>query len=129
MVAGIIFQCPKGEPAALVIEPVINESGIAEGLKKYEELKAADQGQYLFTERLMNDLGYRLLTQDKIAEAIEVFKVNVNDYPSSFNVYDSLGEAYMKNGEKELAIKNYEKSIQLNPNNENGRKMLEKLQQ
>jgi hypothetical protein len=127
MNATIFFYCPKGEPAATAIEPIINASGITEGLKKYNEMKSDPIGKYIFTEGLMNDLGYRLLTTDKATEAIEVFKVNVQDYPNSFNVYDSLGEAYMKHGDKELAIINYEKSVQLNPENENGKTMLEKM--
>ena len=63
----------------------------------------------------------------KTKEAIEVFKLDVDEYPKSWNVYDSLGEAYMKNGDKELAIQNYEKSIELNPDNENGKMMLKRL--
>jgi cytochrome c-type biogenesis protein CcmH/NrfG len=59
--------------------------------------------------------------------AIDFFRHNIEAHPNSYNVYDGMGEAYMKNGEKELAIPNYEKSIQLNPNNENGKQMLKKL--
>ncbi len=62
--------------------------------------------------------------KENIDEAIEIFKMNVADYPESFNVYDSLGEAYMKSGNKELAIKNYKKSLELNPENENAKNML-----
>jgi cytochrome c-type biogenesis protein CcmH/NrfG len=60
-----------------------------------------------------------LLQQKKNAEAIEVFKLNVEAFPESANTYDSLGEAYMKAGQKELAIKSYAKSLELNPNNRN----------
>jgi len=62
-----------------------------------------------------------------LAPLREIFKLNVKAFPEAFNPYDSLGEAYMLAGEKELAIKNYRKSIEINPDNENGRKMLEKL--
>jgi tetratricopeptide (TPR) repeat protein len=48
-------------------------------------------------------------------------------YPRSFNVYDSLGEAYLMNGDKDLAIENYRKSLELNPDNSNAAKMLKKL--
>ena len=65
--------------------------------------------------------------QEKIVEAIEIFKLNTEKYPDSWNVYDSLAEAYMKNGNVELAIKNYQKSVEMNPDNENGKEMLEKL--
>ncbi|MDZ7341124.1 MAG: tetratricopeptide repeat protein [candidate division KSB1 bacterium] len=64
---------------------------------------------------------------EKITEAIDVFKLNVNLFPESSNVYDSLGEAYMKHGDTELAIENYEKSLQLNPENNGAVEILKKL--
>lgn len=79
-------------------------------------------------EGIMNFLGYQLLYQaEDIDQAIEVFALNVSNYPKSFNVYDSLGEAYMVRGDTELAIENYEKSMVLNPDNTNGELQLEKL--
>ena len=59
--------------------------------------------------------------------AIEIFKLNVEAYPQCWNVYHSLGEAYMRHGEKEFAIQNYEKSLELNPQNTNAAEMLKKL--
>ncbi|MBC8184744.1 tetratricopeptide repeat protein [candidate division KSB1 bacterium] len=70
---------------------------------------------------------YYLIGAGKINEAIEIFKLNVIEFPESANVYDSLGEAFMKNGDNKLAIKNYEESLKLNPNNENAIKMLKEL--
>jgi tetratricopeptide (TPR) repeat protein len=67
------------------------------------------------------------LRDDKTEEAIDIFKLNVSEHPKSWNAYDSLGEAFMKQGEKELAIENYQKSLELNPSNENGKEMLKKL--
>jgi cytochrome c-type biogenesis protein CcmH/NrfG len=64
-----------------------------------------------------------------VNDAIEVFKLNVEDHPQSFNVYDSLGEAYAVNGDKELAVKNYARSVELNPNNTGGIEALKKLQE
>ena len=55
--------------------------------------------------------------------------LNIENFPDSWNVYDSLGEAYMKNGNKELAIKNYKKSLEINPDNVNGKKFLNKLEE
>jgi tetratricopeptide (TPR) repeat protein len=83
----------------------------------------------LINEAQMNRLGYMLLQGTKrFEDAIEIFKQNVQDHPESSNVYDSLGEAYMLSGNKELAIKNYQRSIELNPNNASSREMLKKLQ-
>ena len=79
------------------------------------------------TEVQVNRLGYGLLGKKRVEEAIAAFKMNTEDFPNSSNTYDSLGEAYMVAGEKALAIKNYEKSIELDPNNTNGIEMLKKL--
>jgi len=64
-----------------------------------------------------------------VLEAIEVFKINVKEFPESWNVYDSLGEAYVVNGDKESAIENYQKSVELNPNNQSGINALKRLKE
>lgn len=64
----------------------------------------------------------------KMDEAIGIFELNVKNYPDSWNAYDSLAEAYMKKRNKESAIKNYKKSLEINPKNTNARKMIDKLQ-
>jgi Tfp pilus assembly protein PilF len=89
-----------------------------------------NRGTYKVTEVEwdLNNAGYILLGQDKVKEAIDVFKMNVKLYPESSNVYDSLGEAFMKDGNKELSIKNYEKSLELDPKNDNAKKMIEELE-
>ena len=79
------------------------------------------------TEHSINRAGYELMEAGKTKEAIELFKLNVQLYPESWNVYDSLGEAYAATGDKVQAIQNYQKSIQLNPNNETGKAALTKL--
>jgi tetratricopeptide (TPR) repeat protein len=80
-----------------------------------------------YVENNLNTLGYNLLNAKKIKDAIEVFKLNVKLFPKSWNVYDSLGEAYAADGDTEEAIKNYEQSVQINPQNDNGVKVLAKL--
>lgn len=78
-------------------------------------------------EEHLNMMGYHALGSMDYKKAIELFKLNVVAYPESFNVYDSLGEAYMMAGERDLAIQHYERSLLLNPKNENGKRMLEKM--
>jgi tetratricopeptide (TPR) repeat protein len=75
----------------------------------------------------LNDTGYQFLGVNKISEAIELFKMNVRINPKSWNVYDSLGEAYALSGDKKLAIENYEISLKLKPDNKTGMLALEKL--
>ncbi|MCB0629990.1 MAG: alpha/beta hydrolase-fold protein [Saprospiraceae bacterium] len=78
-------------------------------------------------ENLINQIGYQLLAESRIDEAITVFQKNVEDYPKSFNVYDSLAEAYKEKGDKEKAEKLYRKSLEMNPANDNAVKMLAEM--
>ncbi|HLN52383.1 MAG TPA: hypothetical protein VK212_01660 [Lentimicrobium sp.] len=107
------------------IRETIGSSGIEAAVAKFRELSPKEE--YLLSEEEMNMLGYEYLQAEKYDEAIAVFKMNVEAFPDSFNTYDSLGEAYAAKGEKELAIKNYEMSVKLNPDNQNGVQMLKKL--
>ncbi len=80
-----------------------------------------------FSESELNELGYRLLSMKKFEDAIRVLRLNAEEFPNSWNVYDGLGEAYMDDGENDLAVKNYQKSLELNPQNTNAVAMLRKL--
>jgi tetratricopeptide (TPR) repeat protein len=78
-------------------------------------------------EAMINWQGYQLLTTNKVDEAIKVFALNTELFPGSWNTWDSLGEAYAKKGEKDIAVGYYKKSIVLNPKNENGKKIVADL--
>jgi len=112
-------------PLAETLLQLIMEKGIEQALQSYSALKQAKD--YYVTESQFNSLGYRLLGMKKVREAIEIFKLNVEAYPQSANVYDSLGEAYATSGDKELAVKNYRRAVELNPQNTNAIEMLKKL--
>lgn len=60
--------------------------------------------------------------------ALAVFQLNTEFYPQGFNTWDSLAEYYMNAGDKAKAIEYYKKSIALNPNNDNGKKILKQLE-
>jgi tetratricopeptide (TPR) repeat protein len=81
----------------------------------------------LFDESSINMAGYNYLEQNKLNMAIGIFKYNVKKFPGSANTYDSLAEAYMKNNQKELSIKYYKKSLELNPENNNAEEMIKKM--
>ena len=106
---------------------ILNSQGVASAVEMFKQKRNEDNNWIPFAEARMNLLGYLSLQNGKTEEAIELFKLNVLAYPGSSNVYDSLGEAYMKAGKNELAIKNYQKSLELNPDNTNAVQMLQKL--
>ncbi len=106
--AMLVIDKPKAEET---IGTVFNE-GIAAGL---------------IDENAINNAGYSYLEKEKYDMAIAIFKFNVGKYPGSFNTYDSLGEAYMKSGQKELAVTNYRKSLDLNPDNKNAEEMIDRI--
>ncbi|GAB4287925.1 MAG: hypothetical protein Kow0098_05120 [Ignavibacteriaceae bacterium] len=83
----------------------------------------------ILDEMLINIIGYEFLGQEKALMAKIIFQFNVKAFPESWNVYDSLAEAYMNLGEKQEAISYYEKSLELNPENQNGKNMLKKLKE
>ena len=83
-----------------------------------------DPAGFYVDESAMNRLGYRLLRSDQADEAVAVFAVNVAAFPRSWNVHDSLGEAYWTRGDVKQAIASYEKSVELEPGNDNGIRML-----
>jgi glyoxylase-like metal-dependent hydrolase (beta-lactamase superfamily II) len=85
------------------------------------------KSRYYFVEAEFNVLGYNLINEGKLNDAIEIFKVTVGLYPDSWNAYDSLGEAYALAGNKELAIANYERSLKLNPDSPSGTHALKQL--
>jgi hypothetical protein len=109
------------------LSATIASSGIEQAVTQYHNLKTTQPTLYNFDEDQLNTLGYQLIERKKVKEAIRVLQLNVEAYPQSSNVYDSLGEAYMDAGDKLLAIANYQKSLELNPKNVGAVKMLRKL--
>jgi CubicO group peptidase (beta-lactamase class C family) len=82
---------------------------------------------YDFSESVINSFGYRLLNDGSVKEAIDVFQLNIEMYPTEFNTYDSYGEALMTIGKTSEAIAAFEKSLELNPLNTNARNQISKL--
>ncbi len=106
----------------------IKRDGIEKAIAKYYELKRTEADDYNFAESELYEAGYLLLESERIKEAIQICKLNVEAYPESWKAYDRLALAYMKNGDKELAIANYKKSRELNLDNTNAVEMLKQLE-
>jgi len=109
------------------LSATIASSGVDEAVKQYHDFRTAESSAYDFDEGELNALGYQLIRAKKFKESIRILQLNVEAYPQSSNTYDSLGEAYLDDGNPAQAIANYQKSLQLNPKNRNAILVLQKL--
>jgi len=106
---------------------LLEEGKLSECEAAYRKHKQENPLDSSLSEKTLNSMGYESLKAGEYQQAILLFKLNVEFYPSSSNVYDSLGEAYMLSGNTAGAIENYQKSLRLNPTNVNAQRMLRKL--
>ena len=120
------YTLPKLSVAELIYQ-TYRGSGIKAAVRQYQSLKQRNDSAYDFSESELNELGYQLMAKNKMPDALAILKLNAEAFPTSWNVYDGLGEAYMKSGNRELAIENYKKSLKMNPGNSNAADMLKKL--
>jgi len=121
---GTSYEMPKKSVAFSLLDVII-KNGLTSGLEHFKKIKNSEN--YSLKENEMNSVGYNLLNSNKVTEAIEVFKLNVEAFPKSGNVYDSLAEAYLVNGNEKLATENYKKSLEIDPTNTNAKNVLKKL--
>jgi len=105
------------------------QDGIEAAVTRYRQLKKEDPEGWRFAENELNLFGYQLLARDRTDDAIVILELNVEAFPEAFNTYDSLAEAYMLSGRTEPAIANYERSLELNPDNTNAVTMLARLRE
>ena len=127
-ILGIIHDKDYAMPKKSIADELLAEignKGMDAGITLYKAIK--DSEVYDLNERDMNAMGYQLMGSKKVEEAANVFELIIEAFPKSSNAYDSYGEALMTLGKNDDAIKNYRKSVELNPNNQNGIDFLKKL--
>lgn len=116
----------KRQHAALAVSWAFRTRGAEAGTDTYRTLHGR-YGADAFPQFTLNQLGYEFLREDKVDLAITVFGLNAEAFPRSANAFDSLGEAYLKHGDRELAVRSYRKSLDLDATNDNARRQLEAL--
>lgn len=101
---------------------------VSERIAYYHQLKKENARAYNFeNEDELTMYGYLLFWENKVAEALEIFKLIALEFPNSANAYDSLGEAYLSNGDTALSLTNYERSLAMNPDNFNAEDQIERI--
>ncbi len=115
--------------AAAVLEKAVAEGGVAAADKVFQDMLARrNAAGPVIDENDLNNLGYKLLQQMNLESALYVFEKNAVLFPTSANVYDSLGEALAIAGRREQAIESYRKAIALDPTNAGARMKLKELE-
>ncbi len=104
-----------------------NENGIDSAINFYNFNKLRHKGIYDFGEQELNLLGYKLWSINKIDEAVAIFKLNVVANPASSNANESLGEAYLERGDKQLAAESFNRSLSIDPQNSDAIRMKKKI--
>ena len=125
------FDPPRQRSLEHEMLQVLTGEGFDAAATRYREIREKFDGQlvYDFREAVLNKLGYGVLRGGVVDVdlAINIFRLNTVGYPESFNTWDSLAEGYMENGDFTNAVKFYEKSLELNPDNRNALEMLERI--
>jgi tetratricopeptide (TPR) repeat protein len=122
-----VVEYVPGSSLAEMIEKASSQKDVVEFIPKYKAFKASPKSKYVNSETALNAFGYAVLGKQRVADAIEIFKLNAEAYPNSANVYDSLGDAYQAAGRREDAIKAYEKALSIDPNYASSLENLRKL--
>jgi len=122
-------QTPPAPKKSLsdVLGPVVVREGIEAGVREFRRLQSENSEQVDLSESSVNTFGYQLLRAPRVDDAIRVFQWNAEAFPNSGNVYDSLAEAYVAQGDKARGIENYRKALELDPKNGNAKTRLEAL--
>jgi CubicO group peptidase (beta-lactamase class C family) len=123
---GLPYSMPKRSAAEAIAAGARSGSSSAELGRRFEALRA-DSANVAVSEVELNRLGYYFLNTGNLARAIEIFRLNVRAFPRSANVYDSLGEAYLAHADTALAVINYRRSLELDPNNGGAAAVLKRL--
>ncbi len=121
-------QIARRGSAADSIGQALAVGGIPAAEKTFQAMLPRRDTGPVFDENGFNNLGYSLLQESNFEAAVYVFEMNARLHPGSWNVHDSLGEALVRAGQTERAVESFRRSLELNPHNANGRKMLQQLQ-
>lgn len=109
------------------IGKVLAEKGVDTAVEAYRGMEKKPSGDYVFSEDALRSLGRTLIRLGRLADAIRIFEFNLEQYPGSTRTLDSLGEAFVRLGDFKRGQQTYQKSLELNPDDEEAAEMLRRL--
>jgi tetratricopeptide (TPR) repeat protein len=104
----------RGDPPA-ILKLIDSPSGAEKAAQQLAAARRKDPHAKLWDEGLVNAIGYEHMQEGDNKGAIEILKLNASAFPNSANVYDSLSDAYLADGQKDLARQNAKKALELLP--------------
>ena len=125
--------CHHGQNQPRQLEDVLHEAiatqGVEAGLAQYRELRKNYYGGFVFDfrERVLIELAQQLQSENKLEDAIAVLNLNAEFHPKSSATFHVLGEMYLKNNDGNLAMENFKKALDLDPDNQMVQRRLEEL--
>jgi CubicO group peptidase (beta-lactamase class C family) len=118
----------KRRPVGVYLYDVILLENVDMAIEKYRRIKGSPlKEDFIFDEEQLDALGAQMIKEKKMEDAIALLKLNIEEYPNSARVYYSMGEAYRLIGQVDLAIENYEKSLELDPHNPDVRRIRQQI--
>jgi len=115
------------QDAARRLYALIDEGAAESAIREVIEARGATPARYFYFEGSLVAMGYRFLQMERVPQAVAMFEATVAAFPQAWNAYDSLGEALLRAGDTAGALRNYEKSVELNPDNQNGKDALARI--
>jgi tetratricopeptide (TPR) repeat protein len=134
IVFGAEYKLPEAQPREIITD-VLLQKGVEAAVQKYHELKrsqpltASPQSNNKFRERLLNSMGYDLIQNGRVKDAIAIFALNCEAFPQSSNAFDSLGEAYLLDKNYAKSLENYKKSVELDGKNTHAKDATRKIEE
>lgn len=110
--SGKDFEIPKKSIRAEMAKKLFEEN-TASALAHYTDLKTNNPDHYNFDESELNILGYTLMNEDRLEDALQIFELNIKQYPESANPYDSFGDALLAKGDTIRALENFKKCFSM----------------
>lgn len=105
-----------------------NGATVDEAIARYRDLRESEERtRYDLGEYQLNAVGYGLVTEERIEDALAILHLNVEMFPRAFNPWDSLGEVLAMAGRTDEAIAAYARSVELNPSSRSGQTALRRL--
>jgi CubicO group peptidase (beta-lactamase class C family) len=118
----------QSQPVSYAVKAIVEKNSYENLLEFYDRAKTDKKYSFKDAESSLNYVAYELMNSHRLDDALKVFRLIVREYPNSANAYDSLGEAYLAKGNKDLALINYKKSLRLNPANDNAKRIIDSLE-